>query len=1657
MHNFDFQLKKTSLIYKNIKTTFLLVSIFSIISICATAQNFTVNSNADTHAASPTTSALDGSGFITLRSAMEASTQIAGTHVITIPGSITTINLTLGQITVGAAAVGNNITLNGPGKTVLTINQTTVNRIFSTGLGAVTFSLNDLTLNYTGPAGTISGGGGAIIAGGINAVTSLTNVAINNFNIQIGNGGGISCSTSNINSLTLTNCDFNNNYAGGGGGAVSFNGNSTCVITNCKFTNNQTGPLGANTGGGGGALSTTGSGSGGTYTVSNCTFTNNHVLNPTAQGGAVINTNGALTVSFCRFAGNTAVNPALGNTIAQTGGATVNTINSDNNWWGQNAPTANDNVVLAAGGSITCTKWLQLKTSVSANPICAGGNSSIVTASFLSNSAAEVVSTGNISTLIGLPISFVNPVLGSLSGAHVAIQAAGTASVTYTSGASGGAGSVNAVVDNIPNNDVAPAQAAITVNLLNTINLTSAVGTNVQTKCINTAITNITYTTTGASGATFSGLPAGVTGGWTANVVTISGAPSAAGTFNYTVTLTGGCGTITATGSITVTPNNTISLTSAVGTNAQTKCINSAITNITYATTGATGATFSGLPTGVTGSWLANVATISGTPTASGNFSYIVTLTGGCGAINATGTIAVNPLPVVSISPAGPLTICTGTPTTLTASSTCNTFAFSGLLSGTQSVPSNPSTARGVFNGTYNASTNLLTLNVVFDGLTGGNASAAHIHTGAVGVNGGIIIPFTGFPATSSGTYSNTFTVPVAQIANFMAGNTYINIHNGVFPGGEIRGQVVNLSSNVYTFSGPMNGAQSVPPVVSTSTGYFAGTYNTVSNQLTLNLIFNNLTGGIANAGHIHPGAIGVNGGAIIPFTGLPAALSGSYTNVFTLPAPEIANFLAGNTYINIHNATYPAGEIRGQIAAPAQVCSGVTYSWSTGASTPAITVSSANTYIVTATDAGCSNTASVVVNVIPNNTINLTSTVGSNAQTVNVNTAITNITYATTGATSATISGLPTGVTGGWSANVVTISGTPTALGLFNYTVNLNGGCGVITAAGSITVNTGCAVIGSGTTTPTTCAGGSNGTATITLTGTGSGAPGTYTVDGGSSVAYSTNPFTITSLISGNHTIVATVTAGGCVSSNILVNVGTSATFTATYVKTNLSSCSGLQDGSITVTPTGGTAPYTYVWTGITGSGNPATTVYPNPGNVPAITGLNYGYYNVTITDAGGCGIVTFSNIHVEFAYAVYVTNSGSASSSCGNTGSVILYGNAGVIPYTYALVPGTGMPTPAPGVFQAGNTFTGLAAGPYTGFIKDAGGCVSAKNITVSAVVPIVVNPFATAASSCAPDGSIQVFRTGGIPPYTYSLNNVTYQTSNFFGGLAAGPYTAYVKDSKGCVGSQPATVAAGTGISATTSKVNTSTCVNDGTIQVNATGGIPAFMYSLNGGTYQASNSFNGLGTGNYTVQVKDSKGCLSPVYNITINLNTIVVTASATAAGSCASNNGSIVLFRTGGYSPYTYSLDGNIYQSSNTFTNKAAGTYSGFVKDFKGCVGMLAGIVVGPNCPPPPVAGTTTRTNNTALTTVKNVKLPANDPFKIEAYPNPSATEFTLLLNRNNNNKVFLTVTDLAGRKVYQLEGNARMQYKFGNNFNAGIYIVVVKQGNEKQTLKLVKE
>lgn len=248
----------------------------------------------------------------------------------------------------------------------------------------------------------------------------------------------------------------------------------------------------------------------------------------------------------------------------------------------------------------------------------------------------QTVCTGSPITQIGYKTTGASSIsvstLPGLSQTNTAgvitISGTPTASVNYVITASGKCPSVE-------------AKGTITIKGANTVLLSSAAGTDAQSICTKSALNPILYQTTGATGATFSGLPLGVKASWSNNVVTFSGNPYVAGTSNYTVTLTGGCKVVTAKGSITVGNLNKLTLSSAATTTNQTVKVGVPITPITYSTVGATTVNVTNLPAGVTNTWASNKITISGTPTNSGTFLYNVSLVSVCPTVKGTGTINV--------------------------------------------------------------------------------------------------------------------------------------------------------------------------------------------------------------------------------------------------------------------------------------------------------------------------------------------------------------------------------------------------------------------------------------------------------------------------------------------------------------------------------------------------------------------------------------------------------------------------------------------------------------------------------------------------------------------------------------------------------------------------------------------------------------------------------------------------------------------------------------------------------------------------------------------------------------------------------------------------------------------------------------------------------
>ncbi|WP_427873898.1 SprB repeat-containing protein [Flavobacterium sp. MMS24-S5] len=259
------------------------------------------------------------------------------------------------------------------------------------------------------------------------------------------------------------------------------------------------------------------------------------------------------------------------------------------------------------------------------------------------------------------------------------------------------------------------------------------------------------------------------------------------------------------------------------------------------------------------------------------------------------------------------------------------------------------------------------------------------------------------------------------------------------------------------------------------------------------------------------------------------------------------------------------------------------------------------------------------------------------------------------------------------------------------------------------------------------TCNGTNNGTATVVPSG--GKAPYAFAWSNGSTTA------TITGLSPSNYSVNITDGEGTLISK--IFNIGQDSAIQGTTNITNVS-CNGGNNGSIDLTPSGGSGSYTYNW------GGGITT--------QDRTSLPAGTYSVTITDSNNCSVVV-SNIAVGQPAAALGGTTVVTNVACngGNTGAINLTPTGGTGPYTFLwndLVTTT-------------EDRTGLTAGTYSVTITDANSCqVTINSITVIQP-PAITGIGSTTQVACygGNTGAINVTPGGGIGPYTYIWDDVTY----------------------------------------------------------------------------------------------------------------------------------------------------------------------------------------------------------------------------------------------------------------------------------------------------------
>lgn len=1055
-------------------------------------------------------------------------------------------------------------------------------------------------------------------------------------------------------------------------------------------------------------------------------------------------------------------------------------------------------------------------------PICTGGNA--------------------VFNLSGTPNATITYTVNSGGSQTVALNAAGTATVTINGATVTTTMNISSIATPACTAPLA-VSSIVSVNTAASITLTSAAATANQTRCVNVPITNITYAiANGGTGATVTGLPAGLTGTFSGGVFTISGIPTATGTFNYTVTTTGGCSAASATGTVTVNPNATIALTSAAATTNQVLCVSTAINNITYAIAdGGTGAAVTGLPAGVTGTFAAGTFTISGTPIAIGTFNYTVTTTGGCGTASLAGTITVNSnatLVLTSVAATANQTVCANVPIanivyTVGGGATGATVSvlpagLTGTFSGGTFTIAGTPTATGAFNfavtttggcataslsGTITINPNatlILTSAAATDNQSlCVNASITNIeYTAANGATG---ITVLGLPTGVTGSYasgvltisgtptaSGNFNYTVSTIGGCatvsLAGTIAVNTNSAIALTSAAATANQTLCNNTalanitYTVSGGATGA-TVTGLPAGVIGAFAAGVFTISGTPTASGLFNynvTTTGGCTPSAL--SGTITVNPDATIALTsaigtdlqgicanipianitysianatdatvtGLPAGVTGTFAaGNFTISgtptATGIFNYtvtttggcgsdsLSGAISINtnssivltsaaatanqmlcvntpIDNIDYTVGSgatgatVTGLPAGVTGIFSGGVFTIS---GTP--TVSGTFNYSV-ATTGGCapaSLTGTIAIN--PDSTIALTSAIGTDGQTVCINAPIANITYATTNATSVLVLGLPNGVTGSFAAGIFTISGTPIQNGIFNYMVTTTGNCASASLSGTITVNTAATIAlasAVGTDNQAVCV---NTPITNIAYTVGNGATGAAVIGlpTGVTGTFTGTDFTIsgTPIITGTFNYTVTTT-GGCASANlsgtITVNSGINMVLTSAAATANQSICINTPIASIVYTTTNATgATATGLPTGVTG--NFAAGVFTITGT-PTVSGT----FNYTVTASGGCGTIALSGTITSDPLVTL------ALTSAVNTNNQTICITTPIQPIEYTPANGAtgatviGLPPGVTGSFSGGVfTITGtpIIGGAFNYTVTTTGGCGTAS----------------------------------------------------------------------------------------------------------------------------------------------------------------------------------------------------------------------------------------------------------------------------------------------------------------------------------------------------------
>lgn len=426
----------------------------------------------------------------------------------------------------------------------------------------------------------------------------------------------------------------------------------------------------------------------------------------------------------------------------------------------------------------------------------------------------------------------------------------------------------------------------------------------------------------------------------------------------------------------------------------------------------------------------------------------------------------------------------------------------------------------------------------------------------------------------------------------------------------------------------------------------------------------------------------------------------------------------------------------------------------------------------------------------------------------------------------------------------------------------------------------------------------------------------------------YTLNPGAITNttgqfanLSAGNYTLTGT-DANGC-SIVTTVNLSQPSLLQITNLSNTIPSCVPGNDGTISVSVSGGSPAYQY---SLNNGANQVSSTFQN---------IGVSVYTITVTDINGCQ--ASSTINVINPGVPSFSSFNSQNLACYNipTGSVNAIASGGTGQLTYAIQP--------LGVTNLSGSFSALAANNYTVSVTDGNGCSATSNVIISQPPQLLWDSVDNRDVSCynGSNGLVTSSASGGTGTLSYYLAPVGIQNlSGAFFGLGTGSYTLSVTDSNGCSIQSAFAINQFPQIVWSNPQIQTVSCYggSNGGFTITASGGAGSFDYQLlPGGPNNTNGQFNNLSAGTYTVLTTDANNCAVTTSVTVTQPNPVsvsnVVPTFATCNPGC---DGSANISGTGGTGPYQYAINGGTYQSSSTFSNLCSGGYTVTIKDANNC-------------------------------------------------------------------------------------------------------------------------